>query len=83
MVALTSECFDHALLTDNDVLDLSTLVRAQMLSELEEIIMFKQYADQPERQQAMRKTWMKRYGLRPPQFFGSLEFVVQTSRLST
>lgn len=39
----------------------STLVRAQMLSELEEIIMFKQYADQPERQQAMRKTWMKRW----------------------
>ncbi|KAI6164648.1 phosphatidylinositol 3-kinase [Pisolithus thermaeus] len=38
----------------------NTLVRAQMLSELEEIIMFKQYADQPERQQAMRKTWMKR-----------------------
>lgn len=42
----------------------STLVRAQMLSELEEIIMYKQYADQPERQQAMRKTWMKRYGPR-------------------
>lgn len=37
------------------------MVRAQMLSELEEIISFKQYADQPERQQAMRKTWMKRY----------------------
>ncbi|EIW79336.1 atypical PIKK FRAP protein kinase [Coniophora puteana RWD-64-598 SS2] len=38
----------------------NTMVRAQMLSELEEIIVFKQYADQPERQQAMRKTWMKR-----------------------
>ncbi|KIK95251.1 hypothetical protein PAXRUDRAFT_33077 [Paxillus rubicundulus Ve08.2h10] len=38
----------------------NTLVRAQMLSELEEIIVYKQYADQPERQQAMRKTWMKR-----------------------
>jgi flagellar biosynthesis chaperone FliJ len=37
------------------------MVRAQMLSELEEIIAFKQYADQPERQQTMRKTWMKRY----------------------
>ncbi|TFK75010.1 phosphatidylinositol 3-kinase [Pluteus cervinus] len=36
------------------------MVRAQMLSELEEIIAFKQYADQPERQQTMRKTWMKR-----------------------
>jgi FKBP12-rapamycin complex-associated protein len=34
-----------------------------MLSELEEIIAFKQYADQPERQQAMKKAWMKRYGL--------------------
>ncbi|EGN96671.1 hypothetical protein SERLA73DRAFT_170096 [Serpula lacrymans var. lacrymans S7.3] len=38
----------------------NTMVRAQMLSELEEIIAFKQYADQPERQQSMRKTWMKR-----------------------
>ncbi|KAF8817420.1 phosphatidylinositol 3-kinase [Phlegmacium glaucopus] len=38
----------------------SVLVRAQMLSELEEIIAFKQFADQPERQQTMRKTWMKR-----------------------
>jgi hypothetical protein len=34
-----------------------------MLSELEEIIAFKQYADQPERQQAMKKTWMKRYAV--------------------
>jgi len=39
----------------------STLVRAQMLSELEEIIVYKQYADQADRQAAMRKTWMKRY----------------------
>ncbi|KAF9561208.1 phosphatidylinositol 3-kinase [Agrocybe pediades] len=38
----------------------NVMVRAQMLSELEEIISFKQYADQPERQQTMRKTWMKR-----------------------
>ncbi|KAI0924480.1 hypothetical protein AcW2_005356 [Taiwanofungus camphoratus] len=38
----------------------NTMVRAQMLSELEEIIAYKQYADQPERQQSMRKTWMKR-----------------------
>lgn len=38
------------------------MVRAQMLSELEEIIAYKQYADQPERQQTMRKTWMKRLG---------------------
>ncbi|PFH51827.1 hypothetical protein AMATHDRAFT_58344 [Amanita thiersii Skay4041] len=38
----------------------NVMVRAQMLSELEEIIAFKQYADQPDRQQTMRKTWMKR-----------------------
>ena len=37
------------------------MVRAQMLSELEEIIAYKQFADQPERQHTMRKTWMKRY----------------------
>jgi serine/threonine-protein kinase mTOR len=36
------------------------MVRAQMLSELEEIISYKQYADQPERQATQRKTWMKR-----------------------
>ncbi|KAK7686283.1 hypothetical protein QCA50_010507 [Cerrena zonata] len=36
------------------------MVRAQMLSELEEIIAYKQYADQPERQEMMKKTWMKR-----------------------
>ncbi|KAK0489036.1 phosphatidylinositol 3-kinase [Armillaria novae-zelandiae] len=38
----------------------NVMVRAQMLSELEEIIAYKQYADQPERQQTMRKTWIKR-----------------------
>ena len=32
-----------------------------MLSELEEIINYKQYADQPERQQIIKKTWMRRY----------------------
>lgn len=36
------------------------IVRAQMLSELEEIISYKQYGDQPERQETMRRTWMKR-----------------------
>ena len=36
------------------------MVRAQMLSELEEIVNYKQHADQPDRQAAMRKTWMKR-----------------------
>ncbi|KZV74520.1 atypical/PIKK/FRAP protein kinase [Peniophora sp. CONT] len=38
----------------------NTMVRAQMLSELEEIIQYKQFADQPERQGTMRRTWMKR-----------------------
>jgi len=37
------------------------MVRAQMLSELEEIIQYKQYADQPERQEVLRKTWRTRY----------------------
>ena len=37
------------------------MVRAQMLSELEEIIAYKQFADQPERQQTIRKTWIKRF----------------------
>ena len=31
-----------------------------MLSELEEIIAYKQSADQPERQEVLRKTWRKR-----------------------
>lgn len=39
----------------------STMVRAQMLSELEEIILYKQNADQPDRQLSMRRTWSKRY----------------------
>ncbi|KAI0316749.1 atypical/PIKK/FRAP protein kinase [Amylostereum chailletii] len=38
----------------------NTMVRTQMLSELEEIIAYKQHADQPERQATMKKTWMKR-----------------------
>ncbi|KAI1796782.1 atypical/PIKK/FRAP protein kinase [Ganoderma leucocontextum] len=38
----------------------NTMVRAQMLSELEEIVNYKQHADQPDRQAGMRKTWMKR-----------------------
>jgi FKBP12-rapamycin complex-associated protein len=37
------------------------MVRAQMLSELEEVITYKQYADQPERQLSLRMTWMKRF----------------------
>lgn len=36
------------------------IVRVQMLSELEEIISYKDHADQPERQQTQRLTWQKR-----------------------
>ncbi|CAK5267693.1 unnamed protein product [Mycena citricolor] len=36
------------------------MVRTQLLSELEEIILYKKSADQPERQRTMRKAWMKR-----------------------
>lgn len=32
-----------------------------MLSELEEIIRYKQLSEQPDKQATMRKTWMKRY----------------------
>jgi serine/threonine-protein kinase mTOR len=37
------------------------MVRAQMLSELEEIMLYRQSAEQPERQATIRKTWIKRY----------------------
>lgn len=39
------------------------MVRAQMLSELEEIVTYKQFADQPERQQTIHETWIQRYVL--------------------
>ncbi|KDQ22311.1 hypothetical protein PLEOSDRAFT_1051426 [Pleurotus ostreatus PC15] len=38
----------------------NTMVRAQMLSELEEIVTYKQFADQPERQQTIHETWIQR-----------------------
>ncbi|KAJ7215054.1 phosphatidylinositol 3-kinase [Mycena pura] len=38
----------------------NVMVRAQMFSELEEVITYKQCADQPEKQRMMRNTWMKR-----------------------
>ncbi|KAG6916802.1 hypothetical protein DXG01_005325 [Tephrocybe rancida] len=38
----------------------NVIVRAQMLSELEEVILYKRHADQPERQKSIRNTWMKR-----------------------
>jgi FKBP12-rapamycin complex-associated protein len=36
------------------------MTRAQALSELEEIITYRQQADEPEWQRTLRKTWMKR-----------------------
>ncbi|KAL1936471.1 hypothetical protein VTP01DRAFT_605 [Rhizomucor pusillus] len=37
-----------------------TVVRVQMLAELEEMITYKQSANDPEKQKAIRRTWMKR-----------------------
>ena len=39
----------------------SVVVRVQMLSELEEIITYKQNVDQPDRQATIQNTWMRRY----------------------
>lgn len=36
------------------------MVRAQMLSELEEVVNYKQHMDQPERRRSMKKTWTNR-----------------------
>ncbi|KXN68609.1 hypothetical protein CONCODRAFT_30892, partial [Conidiobolus coronatus NRRL 28638] len=36
------------------------IVQIQMLSELEEVIQYKLFGDQPDRQATMRKTWIKR-----------------------
>ncbi|ELU37824.1 phosphatidylinositol 3-kinase tor2 [Rhizoctonia solani AG-1 IA] len=38
----------------------SVIIRIQMLSELEEIIRYKQLSEQPDKQATMRKTWMNR-----------------------
>jgi len=59
MVVLISRFSDARCRDISDSRD-SIMVRAQMLSELEEIIAYKQYADQPERQTTMRRTWMRR-----------------------
>ena len=37
-----------------------TIVRTQLLSELEEVITYKKSADQPDRQQIIKKTWTRR-----------------------
>jgi len=39
----------------------SVVVRVQMLSELEEVISYKDHMDEPERQATQRATWQKRY----------------------
>jgi len=49
--ALVSESYNRAYIT---------VVRIQMMAELEEIIQYKQYSNQPERQLAIRNTWVKR-----------------------
>ncbi|KAG0197802.1 phosphatidylinositol kinase- protein kinase tor1 [Mortierella sp. NVP41] len=51
LTALVSESYSRAY---------NTVVRVQMMAELEEVIAYKHYGDQPERQSTIRKTWMKR-----------------------
>jgi hypothetical protein len=41
----------------------SVIVRVQMLAELEEVIVYKDRMDDPERQATQRLTWQKRYAL--------------------
>ncbi|CAG8528851.1 8861_t:CDS:10, partial [Acaulospora morrowiae] len=50
LTALVGESYNRAY---------SVVVRVQMLAELEEIITYKQFADQPDRQATIKKTWMK------------------------
>ncbi|KAK3827302.1 MAG: armadillo-type protein [Linnemannia gamsii] len=51
LTALVSESYSRAY---------NTVVRVQMMAELEEVIAYKRYGDQPQRQSTIRKTWMKR-----------------------
>ncbi|KAI8813143.1 armadillo-type protein [Cladochytrium replicatum] len=51
LMALVGESYSRAY---------SVVVRVQMLAELEEIIVYKQSNDRPERQAAIRTTWMNR-----------------------
>ncbi|KAI8819891.1 armadillo-type protein [Fimicolochytrium jonesii] len=51
LMALVGESYSRAY---------DVVVRIQMLAELEEIITYKQLYDQPERQIAIRKTWLSR-----------------------
>ncbi|KAG0343766.1 phosphatidylinositol kinase- protein kinase tor1 [Podila humilis] len=51
LTALVSESYNRAY---------EIVVRIQMMAELEEIISYKKYKEQPERQATIRRTWMKR-----------------------
>ncbi|KAF9162608.1 phosphatidylinositol kinase- protein kinase tor1 [Actinomortierella ambigua] len=51
LTALVGESYNRAY---------ATVVRVQMMAELEEIIAYKQFHDQPDRQATIRQTWMKR-----------------------
>lgn len=51
LTALVGESYNRAY---------ATVVRVQMMAELEEIIAYKQFHDQPDRQATIRRTWMKR-----------------------
>jgi len=51
LTALVSESYSRAY---------NIVVRVQMMAELEEIISYKRYENQPDRQATIRKTWMKR-----------------------
>ncbi|KAI9000239.1 armadillo-type protein [Gaertneriomyces semiglobifer] len=51
LMALVGESYSRAY---------NVVVRVQMLAELEEIITYKQLYEQPDRQDAIRKTWMAR-----------------------
>ena len=44
----------------------SVIVRVQMLAELEEIIVYKLHNHDLEKQETMRRTWTKRYGIVNP-----------------
>ncbi|KAH9825549.1 TOR1 phosphatidylinositol 3-kinase [Teratosphaeria destructans] len=49
-----------ALLGESYTRAYGVIVRVQMLAELEEIITYKQHANDPEKQERMRETWTKR-----------------------
>lgn len=52
LMALVGESYNRAY---------SVVVRIQMLAELDEIILYKQYYDAPEKQSLIRKSWTTRF----------------------